>query len=52
MYHRGTFSDFIVPSTQRNMHLSMMPNPSHLEGSPAHLGTGPQPLYSCILMMV
>ena len=32
MYHRGTYSDLLVPSTNRNIHLSLMPNPSHLEG--------------------
>ena len=32
MYHRGTYNDVQFPMMEKPMHLSMMPNPSHLEG--------------------
>jgi 2-oxoglutarate dehydrogenase complex dehydrogenase (E1) component-like enzyme len=32
MYHRGTYSDVPVEGG-RTIHLSLMPNPSHLEGA-------------------
>eukprot|EP00048_Salpingoeca_helianthica_P015714 m.228216 g.228216 ORF g.228216 m.228216 type:complete len:1020 (+) comp17424_c0_seq1:16-3075(+) len=39
MYHRGTYNDVQFPGMDKPIHLSMMPNPSHLEAvGPVVLG--------------